>query len=285
MRRALEEVSEHLKNRRLLIILDEFTALCWHEEHGYMDPSVFDNLRSAMTALRNINWLLIAQDNRFHDQELWGNAAQILKRARPLRLLPLNESWAERLLVEPMKRSGIVYESDDLVKDLATRTGGSPYFINWIGQVIVKSVNAMENPLGRNSGRRKVITRQMVDDAIEEFMRYGTVHFQHLFDQVRGIKRVLLLLIVALNKTRVEMSQLYAAAQENIGPVSPARLKRGFESLERQGIIIIHRDGECVSVTFDLFHEWLQDVSLDDAILALKSGKQTRVTSASEEVE
>jgi hypothetical protein len=279
MRRVLEDASRYLGNSRLLIILDEFTALCWHEEHHFMDPSVFDNLRATMAALREINWLLIAQDYRFHDQALWGNAAQIFKRARPLKLSRLDDSWARRLLVEPMTRSGIVYEHDELVDQLINLTGGSPYFINWIGELMLSRLNKLENEVNYNTGRPRVITREIVDEVTEEFTQYCRDHFQHLLNHLAGIKRVLLVLIAVLNREWVYLAELRDALHTCVGSVREDTVRSGLEALERYGAITTQRDddgSERMTIILDPLHQWLQDdINLDDIVNEWQRGKHS----------
>jgi (p)ppGpp synthase/HD superfamily hydrolase len=259
MGRALREASALLESRRLLIILDEFTTLCHHEERGEMEPSVFDNLRAAMADLRGINWLLIAQDAYYREPSKWGNASQIFARVRPLRVAHLEESWARKLITEPMERCGLKYEDKQLVGRVFELTGGNPYFISCL------SLDMFEKTRARGE---RVITAQDLDEAVSSFVNNGERHFEQFIEKMSGVKKVLLALVVTANEEWVGVPGLIAHTQELLGRVPADALKKGLTALEDYGMLARRKaGGGQVRIPIDIFTKWLVDnLTVDGAV-------------------
>lgn len=266
MARALREACARLESRRLLIILDEFTALCHHEERGEMDPSVFDNLRAAMADLRAVNWLLIAQDAYFREPEKWGNAFQIFDRTRSLHVSHLEESWARKVITEPMERCGYKYGDDEknrdrLVGRVFQLTGGNPYFISCL------SLDMFEKMRTRGES---VITEQVLDEAVGSFVSNGARHFEQFIEKLSALKMVLLMLVITANEEWVSVRGLIAHTQELLGHVPADVLQKELTALARYGMLAGREadSGEkLVRIPTDIFSKWLDDtLTVDRAV-------------------
>jgi hypothetical protein len=263
MGRALKEACARLESRRILIILDEFTTLSHHEERGKMDPSVFDNLRAAMSDLRGVNWLLIAQDAYFQEPEKWGNVSQIFARTRRLHVAHLEESWARKLITEPMERCGLKYEDKQLVGRVFELTGGNPYFISCL------SLDMFEK--ARASGET-VITAQILDEAVNSFVSgsNGERHFEQFIEKLSGLKKVLLVLVVTTNEGWVSVPGLIAHAREILGRVPVEMLKKELTALIQYGMLARSKtDAEeaRVRIPVDIFSKWLVDNLTVDGVV------------------
>ena len=266
--RSLDLAVECLKDRRLIIMLDEFTTLCRYEETGEVHPSIFSNLRTIMEAQRQVHWLMIAQDAFLRDSSRVGSASGFFGRAIKRQVTHLDPSWAIKLITEPMLLSGIKYKDDSLVQRVLYLTSGNPFFINCLGIELVKLINAKRAGMVKN-GDQAVITNADIEEVSDIFVNEGWRYCGQFLDGIEGVKRIVLALVVNSETNQVTIERLISQCETLIPEVPVEAFQQCLDSLEslamvsrntRQGIHTVH-------VPIEIFRRWLRHtISVETAL-------------------
>lgn len=256
---ALKAAVEHLRDSRLLIIIDEFNILLEAEQDGELEKQVFANLRYVMTQRRDLNWLLIVQDTHFRDPQTWGTAGPLFQQAEPLQVPYLDYEWSKRLIIDPAQRSGFDYESapDDAGEDIPSKiynmTAGNPYLIQVLCEKLIQRVMRQQ---------RTTVTHDDLSICADLVISEGSRYFDHFIRNVRDDPfRSLILKTVAV-RAKPNQAVAYAdlAAELVANKIfSEDVLMKVVRRLERLGILEVNRKGKSidVSIPIDLFHQWV----------------------------
>jgi len=268
--RVLSDIVNQLGGRRLLVILDELDALIKREMDGKLDPVVFHNLRALVNQRRDVNWMLIVQDNYFLAPSGIGSARTLFQQARDLWLTHLDTQHAERLILDPARRCGVEYEDPTaLSRSILDLTAGNPFLIQLLCYLLVE--RAREH-------NRTNITADDLGHAVMRVNLDGARYFDHFIGNLTGAPKLLLTAIAhaAGEGEWVELDQLVSQLQAKAGLLDANSLRRAAEVLERQGMTETRPDRRCVRIPIRLFHKHVQTHFEVEAIAEEVRSVQTR---------
>jgi GTP diphosphokinase / guanosine-3',5'-bis(diphosphate) 3'-diphosphatase len=180
----LSSVQRVLGARRLVILIDEFSRLTDAYLTGQLDGAIFDRWRAMMhaTMRAGIGYVVVMQ------QQTCDNLVQALQ-ARPddpswrlmdvglsLQLRPLLADDVRRLIEWPM-RNHLEY-SPDVVQQVATLSGGSPFLIQAFCHNLVLHMARQQ---------RQQVTAEDLEAVRAEFMQPHDHTFAHMTEMLKGI--------------------------------------------------------------------------------------------------
>jgi (p)ppGpp synthase/HD superfamily hydrolase len=251
--------------RRMLMVIDEFSWLLDNRKHPDFDPRLFANLRQLMSEHRDINWLLIVADSNYFDRDSWGEAGDILSRAKNLPLQHLAHNWAERLILDRAKQVGLDYDKD-VPSQIIDLTSGNPYFINVLCYYMVNQARLH---------RRHKISAEDLDHAQTLMVAEGRKWFAHYLDKLGDREMSILSAVVSAPRREEDWVSYQAVAGATAGPDSAAStvaFDREINGMIRLGVLEKEAaDGEVrIKIAIKLFHKfvarivppvWAQSVS------------------------
>lgn len=171
-------------NIPLLLILDEFAAPSADPAQAMASRSMFRQLRAVMVELREVFWLVIVPDLAcLHPEQQATIGPFLLEFPPPCRVDHFDDSWARRLVTEPILRYGLSlpegrnengqtenWRNQNFVDRLIWLTGGNPYFLQLLCLSLVNRVRA---------ARREYITHQDLDLEVARLVSEGGIYFSH----------------------------------------------------------------------------------------------------------
>jgi GTP pyrophosphokinase len=233
LNRALEEAISERHASRLLLIIDEFNALLDAEQKGHLSPVVFANLRSVMSKRRDLNWLLIVQDTHFQNPASWGSVAPLFQQSRPLHLLHLDPHWANKLILEPAQRAGMLYE-EALPAAIMALTNGNPYLIQVLCHELLQRVIKLH---------RMNITADDLNHVVNLFTseKDGSRIFHHFVHCLKPIEKIVLAAIAHSSSDGdwVNIADVLPLIRHKEERLLTEVLRSTIKGLERQGILAL----------------------------------------------
>lgn len=183
--RFLQQVNISLKDRKLILLLDEFEVLENQVKNGNLEPEIFEYLRSLMQKGYPIRFLL-SGTHQIHELTLsyWSVFFNIALHYRlPSRI---SARGAEALITEPV--ANLEYEPL-AVKKIRLLTADQPYLINLVCHELVVHCNKMQ---------KNYVTINDVNLVLRSVLETGTIHFDWLWkDKLTKKMYQLVLLIIA----------------------------------------------------------------------------------------
>jgi hypothetical protein len=178
----LDEVEEHLVDRRIIILIDEFEVLEAQVNEGKLEPELFQYLRSMMQNRRYINFLLSGTHTiKQLTGEYWSVFFNI---ALHHHLARLSSESAIGLITGPIE--GNLEYDPYAVRKIRDLTADQPYLIHLICRSLVDHCNE----------KRKVYaTINDVNTVLREVMQTGRFHFDWLWDGLSMEARTVLSLL------------------------------------------------------------------------------------------
>jgi hypothetical protein len=247
--RFLPRIRALIGDRTLLLTIDEFEELGARVKSGALPISVFSYVRHLIQHGEQLAFIF-AGTHRIED--MIGDYWSVLFNSSIYRRIGfLEETAAKRLIVEPVKEEGMVY--DDLaVQEIVRLTAGHPYFIQLLCHVLVNRCN---------DDQRNYVTIQSVREALDELLQLGRTHLTYVWKTSDETAR---LCLAALADLRARMDRVTAAAIANrLGDygldLTPGLVNRAMASLVARDLVVEEQgDPTTFSFTAQLYAYWLR---------------------------
>lgn len=245
----LRQVRELIRDRTLLLTIDEFEELGARVKSGALPASVFSYVRHLIQHGEQLAFIF-AGTHRI--EEMIGDYWSVLFNSSIYRRIGfLEEDAVKRLITEPVREEGMLY--DDLaVQEIVRLTAGHPYFTQLLCHVLVNRCNDDD---------RNYVTIQSVREALDELLQLGRTHLTYVWKTSDEITR---LCLAALADLRARVDRVTAAAIANrLGDygleLSPGRVHRAMASLADRDLVVEEQDTPTTfSFTAQLYAHWLR---------------------------
>jgi hypothetical protein len=245
----LREVRTLIGERTLLLTIDEFEELGARVKSGVLPESVFSYVRHLIQHGEQLAFIF-AGTHRI--EEMIGDYWSVLFNSSIYRRIGfLTEDAARRLITEPVREEGMLY--DDLaVQEIVRLTAGHPYFTQLLCHVLVNRCNDAE---------RNYVTIQSVREALDELLQLGRTHLTYVWNTSDKVTRYCL---AALAELRARMDRVTAAAIANrLGDyelnLSPGQVYRAMASLSARDLVVeVPGNPTTFSLTAQLYAHWLR---------------------------
>jgi UDP-2,3-diacylglucosamine pyrophosphatase LpxH len=260
----LDDVEDVLKDRKLVILIDEFEILEQKVTEKALSREIFEYLRSLMQHRRRINFLL--SGTHTIEQLTAGYWSVFFNIARHRRLSKLTEEAAIQLISEPVK--GFLECDPFAIQKIRQLTADQPYLIQLICRSLVEHCNRLQ---------KSYATINDVNTVMGEVMETGQVHFKWVWDQSNLQERLVLSVIAqegrdeGLSASPSDIEKVYrhyglAYDHESV--------MRAIQSLIGRDIIEEVSEGTRFRVPVGLIRGWLREakplrrVMLQEKLLA-----------------
>jgi hypothetical protein len=245
----LREVRALIGDRLLLLAIDEFEELGARVQSGALPKSVFSYVRHLMQHGEQLAFIF-AGTHRI--EEMIGDYWSVLFNSSIYRRIGfLEEDAARRLITEPVKEQGMLY--DDLaVQEIVRLTAGHPYFTQLLCHILVNRCNDDE---------RNYVTIQSVREALDELLELGRTHLTYVWNTSDKGTR---LCLAALADLRARIDQVTVAAIANrLGDygleLSAGQIHRAMTTLAARDLVTIEQaEPAAFALTAELYAHWLR---------------------------
>jgi hypothetical protein len=245
----LREVRALIGDRTLLLTIDEFEELGARVQSGALPESVFSYVRHLIQHGEQLAFIF-AGTHRI--EEMIGDYWSVLFNASIYRRIGfLEEDAARRLITEPVRQEGMLY--DDLaVQEIVRLTAGHPYFTQLLCQVLVNRCNDDE---------RNYVTIQSVREGLDELLELGRTHLTYVWNTSDEETR---LCLAALADLRARIDRVTAAAISNRLAdyglhMSPGQVHRAMALLVARDLVVEEQGTPTTfSLTAQLYAYWLR---------------------------
>jgi hypothetical protein len=169
----LDQSEESLQGKQILLCLDEFEKLGTAISEGRISLRVFDELRHLIQHNESIGFLFCGVQTPDH---LGPNWSSYFISAQLIEMTYLDPDEAEQVLTDPDPTFELQYDPG-VVEHILSITRCQPFLIQLIGEALVKQANEHQT---------KLVTRTLVDAAIEPALTAGTAYFDDLWHEYTG---------------------------------------------------------------------------------------------------
>jgi len=225
-------IQSKLGQRRIVLLLDEFSRTIDAWEQGRLDSEFFVQWRGMMLNTPGINCVTVVQQRTYDrlladahssmQEPIW----ELLELGEQLTLRPLDEQDVRRLIEWPMQN--FLDYSPKTVEHVATMTGGSPFLI----QAFCSRLTAH-----MNRARRRQVTPEDVETICHGFMQPNESLFAHLLDMLRGIGNTVAQKLADLAETAPDHAVPEADLCAAMPTIDPALLQRTLYELQERDIV------------------------------------------------
>lgn len=181
-RQFLKETRRTLRDRRLLLIFDEFEVLEERIRSGDLKPQILTYFRSLMQHEKHISFIF-AGTHRLDEltRDYWG---ALFNLAVYLEVGHLSEKESHQLFLEPTDG---YFEIDPLALDKAFQiTGGHPHFSQLLARELVEF---------RNLEKTSYVTIQDINHVAQQVAGKGQLHISYLWEEGSLAERQILLIL------------------------------------------------------------------------------------------
>ncbi|HEX7315703.1 MAG TPA: TGS domain-containing protein [Pyrinomonadaceae bacterium] len=251
-RKGLEKARERLGSKRLVIMVDEFTALDtdWPDEAE--SKRVISQIKVLIENYGYLEFVLSVHDELFRAAaEQRVNSLPLLAEGIPLFLSDcLDRESAKRLILEPL--GGIVQYEPQAVDEILDLTAGQPYYIHSILYEVITMVSREAEPR---------VTPRHVAHAVERILEGGGALFHHLTRHINDAERATVRAVATLSKSapsrRVSLAEVGEFLRDK--GRSGGNLAQELARLSEIGILNRKREGRVVGyeLRIPLFGRWL----------------------------
>ncbi|MEE9151343.1 MAG: ATP-binding protein, partial [Thermoplasmata archaeon] len=230
----LEDLSEVLGDRYLVILFDEFEALEHAVKNGPMDPVIFDYIRNLMQHEEKLVFIF-AGLHRLEEmmEDYWGVMFNI---ALYWKISFLEESEARKLITKPVEGYNMLY--DDLaIEKIIRATACHPYFVQLLCRF---SVNR------HNAEKRNYITVQDVNEELVNVVEKAKPHFNYIWTLSSPYERILLAILpeILRKKNIATVIDILQEFEESRLDISRVKLSSALKSLTAKDILERVSNGE-----------------------------------------
>lgn len=170
----LDHTLGQLGKRQILICIDEFEKLGDALSKRRLTYRLFDELRDIFQRYSQINLLFAGVETL---DELGQDWSSYFISLRPIEMVYLETEEAKQLITEPHPTFDLIY-NDGIVEELVQLTRGHPYFLQLMGESLVKQAN-------KHHTRR--ITSELLSEALESALIAGTAYFHYFWNECTGL--------------------------------------------------------------------------------------------------
>jgi hypothetical protein len=215
----------------LLLVFDEFEAFEAMVSDGILPPTLFTYMRHLVQHSDRLSFIFVGARRL---EEMSADYWSVLFNIALYRKIDyLSEAAATRLICEPVAPDPsapyLVY--DDLAIEKILRvTAGHPYFLQLVCYTLVKRANAQQTAY---------MTISDVNEALDEMLRLGEVHFAYLWQRSSYAERALLTAVAHLTDRNEPLhpEQLTQYLQTFSIELDPAGVTDALNSLVERDII------------------------------------------------
>lgn len=242
----LPRVYDHLEDRRLLLLLDEFDALSLETTTTELD---------ALPFVQALNRIIQSDDKRIvfffvvgrRLKDLSSQQLQIFRGARDRQIMLLDQKSTEQLIIQPAQ--GILAYEDGAVAEIWSLTSGHPYFTQLICHQIFSRAHRQND---------WTVTKADVEAVIEDAINSGQSALQWFWDEVSPVERFTLYTIghLAAEWGGVTLDQLMAQRNARGVQVPDFELRALPDQLvDRE---VLRRDAEQrYTIAVELARRWI----------------------------
>jgi photosystem II stability/assembly factor-like uncharacterized protein len=257
--RFLPQVYNHLGDRRLLLLLDEFDALSPETTPAELDALPFVKALNRMIQSddKQVVFLFVV-GRRLKD--LSSQQLQIFRGGRDRQIGLLKKEATLQLITRPAE--GILTYQDAAVERIWMLTSGHPYFTQLLCQEIFNQAQRQ---------RVRIVVESHVEAVIDEAINTGQSALQWFWDEVPPIERFTLYTIGQLEteRTGVTLDQLIDRRDAQRAQIDELELRALPDQLvDRQ---VLKRDSaQCYHFAVELVRHWIvQGHSLEEVTTEL----------------
>ncbi len=248
-RRFLPMVRERIRDRILLLTIDEFEELGARVNRGRLPSEIFPYLRHL---IQHGDQLAFIFAGTHQIEELIGDYWSVLFNIAVYRKVSfLNREETVCLIKEPVRPYGMVY--DDLaISEMLRLTAYHPYFTQLLCNILVNRCN---------EAQRNYVTIQNVREAVEELLETGRAHLTFLWQTSNQEAQ---LTLAALAELRDRLDQVTTAAiADRLSSyqlyLDPGQITKAMEQLVTRDIIReIPGSPVAYEFTAQLYARWLR---------------------------
>ena len=173
----LAQVEEAIKERKLLVMLDEFSRLRTKVESGDLPADIFGHLRSLMADHRLT--LVISVGSKL--EHMTAEYSVLFNQAIYHRITFLDEADTRTLITQPVKQH---YDyREEAIEQIVRATSGHPFYV----QHICHAIFARRRP-----GDRQPVTVQEVEQALPQVVEATAQNLKFIWDDVGAAEKAVL---------------------------------------------------------------------------------------------
>lgn len=260
----LDDVEIVLKDRKLVILIDEFEILEQKVTEKALDREIFEYLRSLMQHRRGLNFLL--SGTHTIEQLTAGYWSVFFNIALHYRLSKLSEQAAIQLISEPVM--GALEYDGFAIEKIRGLTADQPYLIQLICRSLVEHCNSVQ---------KNYVTISDVNIVLDTVMETGQAHFKWVWGQATLEERLVLSVVAQEGGDEGRLLSLadIEEAYRHYGlPYDHERILRALQNLIEGDIIEDASEGTRFRVPVGLTRRWLREakslrrVMLEENLLA-----------------
>jgi hypothetical protein len=230
----LENLSQVMDNRYLVILFDEFEALEYAVTNGTLDKEIFNYIRNLMQHEEKIVFIF-AGLHRLEEmmQDYWGVMFNI---ALYWKISVLEEKQARKLITEPVEGYNMLY--DDLaVEKIIRATACHPYFVQLLCRFLVTR---------HNEEKRNYITVQDVNEELKDVVEKAKPHFNYVWALATPQEKILLALLpeILRQKNIATLTDIINECQKNKINIPRGMISLTLRNLTARDIFERAVDGE-----------------------------------------
>lgn len=230
----LENLSDVLSDKYLLILFDEFEALEHAVTNGTMDPVIFDYIRNLMQHEEKLVFIFSGV-HRLEEmmRDYWGVMFNI---ALYWKISFLEESEARKLIIRPVEGYNMLY--DDLaIEKIIRATACHPYFVQLLCRFLVNR---------HNGEKRNYITVQDVNEELVNVVEKAKPHFNYIWTLSSPYEKILLAILpeILRKKNIATVIDILQECEEIRLDISKAKLSSALKILTAKDILERVTNGE-----------------------------------------
>jgi hypothetical protein len=239
----LDDVSNAIGDRHLLLMLDEVGRIHEQVQAGLLERDVFGYMRHLAQHRKRVNFLLSLGNEYEEMRKEYGDLFRIGLRKT---ITFLDREATERLITEPVKHQ---YTVERAARDRILRlTACHPYYTQLLCQCLFSRC--------QRERLRRVVASD-VDAVLDQVLELGAPNLQSIWQEASSIERALMAALAASVDHAVEpvtitkLRQLWAAQEIAL---SGPEIVRALESLATRQVIT---EDQPYRFTIDLHRLWL----------------------------
>jgi len=270
----LDHVSEVLKNRRVILLIDEFEVIDDAIRKQQLSPEILENLRHLFQHRKDLAVVLTGSYRlRRLSQEYW---SALFGLGLTYDVGVLDEDSARRLVTQPLR--GKVTYTEEAIERILELTTCQPYFMQMLCHDLVNVINFAET---------NFVTLSIVEDAAQETLTSADGHLRFMFRSAGSPVHQALLVYLASGLSSGESGQsptlpgyqIDRFVQDQQLPLELYQLENILRDLADQDLLIIQGEigRRLYGFKIDLVRQWIRrNYDLQSAIKLAQSTPYVR---------